>query len=208
MKQKKFKPTSIALLLFFFSVAVPCHSHAGAPTEQIRASVDRVLAILKNPQLKSPAKTNERREQLREVISSRFDFAEMARRSLGSQWRRLDPKEKEEFVLLFTDLLERAYLDRIESFNNETILYVKEAVDKNFSEVGSRLVNQKGEEFSINYKTYLVNGEWKVYDVVIENISLVNNYRSQFSRIIANSSYEELVRKMKEKQLEVAKEKK
>lgn len=208
MKQKKFKPTSIALLLFFFSVAVPCQSSAGAPTEQIRASVDRVLAILKNSQLKSPAKTKERREQLRETISSRFDFAEMARRSLGAQWRRLSPKEQEEFVRLYTDLLERAYIDRIEGYSDEKFVYIRENLDKHFAEVNSRIITEKGEEFSLNYKAHLVNEEWKVYDVVVENISLVNNYRSQFSRIIANSSYEELVRKMKEKQIEVAKEKK
>ena len=208
MKQKKFKPTSIALLLFFFSVAVPCQSSAGAPTEQIRASVDRVLTILKNSQLKSPAKTKERREQLREVISSRFDFAEMARRSLGAQWRRLSPKEQEEFVRLYTDLLERAYIDRIEGYSDEKFVYIRENLDKDFAEVNSRIITEKGEEFSLNYKAHLVNEEWKVYDVVVENISLVNNYRSQFSRIIANSSYEELVRKMKEKQIEIAKEKK
>ncbi len=208
MKQKKFKPTSIALLLFCFSVSVPCQSSAGAPTEQIRASVDRVLAILKNPQMKSPAKTKERREQLREIISSRFDFTEMARRSLGAQWRRLSPKEQDDFVRLYTDLLERAYIDRIEAYSDEKFVYSRENLDKDYAEVMSRIVTERGEEFSLNYKVHFVNGEWKVYDVVVENISLVNNYRSQFSRIIANSSYEDLVRKMKEKQIEVAKEKK
>ena len=206
--KKTFKPTSVALLLFFFYVLVPCRSSAGAPTEQIRASVDRVLAILKNPQLKSPAKTKERRDQLREVISSRFDFAEMARRSLGSQWRRLTPTEQEEFVRLYTDLLERAYIDRIESYSDEKFAYVRENLDKEYAEVNSRIVTDKGEDFSLNYKVHFVNGEWKVYDVVVENISLVNNYRSQFSRIIANSSYEELLRRMKQKQIEVAGEKK
>lgn len=208
MKQKKFKPTSIALLLFFFSVSVPCQSSAGAPTEQIRASVDRILAILKNPQMKSPAKVKERRDQLREIISSRFDFTEMARRSLGAQWRRLAPKEQEEFVRLYTDLLERAYIDRIEGYSDEKFAYIRESLDRDYAEVGSRIITERGEEFSLNYKVRFVNGEWKVYDVVVENISLVNNYRSQFSRIIANSSYEELVRKMKEKQIDIAKEKK
>lgn len=206
--RQKYQPAYLTLLLVFFYLLFPSRSSAGAPTEQIRASVDRVLAILRNSQLKSPARTKERRDLLRQAISSRFDFTEMARRSLGSQWRRLAPKEKEEFVRLFTDLLERAYLDRIESFNNENIVYLRENVDHNFAEVGSRIVTQKGEEYSINYKAYLVNGEWKVYDVVVENISLVNNYRSQFSRIVANSSYEELIRRMKEKQIEATGEKK
>ncbi|TAJ95790.1 ABC transporter substrate-binding protein [bacterium] len=206
--KKKRKPVYPTLLLLFFYLLFPSRASAGAPTEQIRASVDKVLAILRNPQLKSAAKARERRDQLRQVVSARFDFAEMARRSLGSQWRRLGPKEQEEFVRLFTDLLERAYLDRIESFSNENIVYSRENVDKNFAELESRIVAQKGEEISIHYKAYLVNDEWKVYDVVVENISLINNYRSQFSRVITNSSYEELVRRMKEKQIDVAGEKK
>lgn len=206
--KKKYKPTFVALFLLFFSVLPPARSNAGAPTEQIRMSVDKVQAILKNPQLKSAAKTKERRDQLRQVVSSRFDFAEMGRRSLGSQWRRLGPKEQEEFVRLFTDLLERAYIDRIEAYSDEKFAYVRENLDKNYAEVGSRILTSKGEEFSLNYKVYLANGEWRVYDVVVENISLVNNYRSQFNRIITNSSYEELIRKMKEKQIELAGEKK
>ncbi len=205
---KKYKPIYLILFLLFFYVLFPSHSSAGAPTEQIRMSVDKVQAILKNPQLKSPAKAKERRDQLRQVISSRFDFAEMARRSLGSQWRRLSPKEQEEFVRIFTDLLERAYIDRVESYSDEKFAYVRENLDKDYGEVLSRIVTNKGEEFSLNYKVQLVNGEWKVYDVVVENISLVNNYRSQFSRVIANSSYEELVRRIKEKQIEVTAEKK
>lgn len=206
--KKKYKPTFVALFLLFFSVLPPARSNAGAPTEQIRMSVDKVQAILKNPQLKSAAKTKERRDQLRQVVSSRFDFAEMGRRSLGGQWRRLTPKEQEEFVRLFTDLLERAYIDRIEAYSDEKFAYVRENLDKNYAEVGSRILTSKGEEFSLNYKVYLANGEWRVYDVVVENISLVNNYRSQFNRIITNSSYEELIRRMKEKQIELAGEKK
>lgn len=206
--KKKYKPTFVALFLLFFSVLPPARSNAGAPTEQIRMSVDKVQAILKNPQLKSPGKTKERRDQLRQVVSSRFDFAEMGRRSLGGQWRRLTPKEQEEFVRLFTDLLERAYIDRIEAYSDEKFAYVRENLDKNYAEVGSRILTSKGEEFSLNYKVYLANGEWRVYDVVVENISLVNNYRSQFNRIITNSSYEELIRRMKEKQIELAGEKK
>jgi len=205
MKQKSV--IAVAALLLFVLWA-PSPSSAGAPTEQIRASVDKIVAILNNPQLKSAAKTKDRRDQLRQTISSRFDFTEMARRSLGSQWRRIGPKEREEFVRLFTDLLERAYIDRIEGYSDEKFAYVREILDKNYAEVNSRIVTHNGEEFSLNYKVMLKNGEWKVYDVVVENISLVNNYRSQFTRIIANSSYDELVRRMKEKQIEVAGERK
>ena len=205
MKQKSV--IAVAALLLFVLWA-PSPSSAGAPTEQIRASVDKIVAILNNPQLKSAAKTKDRRDQLRQTISSRFDFTEMARRSLGSQWRRIGPKEREEFVRLFTDLLERAYIDRIEGYSDEKFAYVREILDRNYAEVNSRIVTHNREEFSLNYKVLLKNGEWKGYDVVVENISLVNNYRSQFTRIIANSSYDELVRRMKEKQIEVAGERK
>lgn len=206
--KRKHKPTIIALFLLPFVLWAPRPSTAGAPTEQIQASVDKLLAILRSPQLKGPGKTKERRDQIRQVISARFDFPEMARRSLGSEWRRLSPKDRDEFVRLYTDLLERAYIDRIESYSDEKFSYIRESLDRDFAEVQSRIITGRREEFSLNYKTHLMNGEWKVYDVVVENISLVNNYRSQFTRIIANAGYEELVRRMKEKQIEAAGEKK
>lgn len=180
---------------------------AASPASEVRSTVDKVLAILKNSGLKSPARAKERREQLRQAIYSRFDFAEMARRSLGSHWRQRTPEEQKEFVRLFTDILERAYVGRIESYNDEKFVYSREKLDRNFAEVNSKVVTQKGDEYSFNYKLHLVNEDWKIYDVVIENISLVNNYRSQFNRILSNSSFEELLRRMREKQIEPAAEK-
>jgi len=165
----------------------------------MRTTVDKVVAVLKNPGLKSAARKVDRRDQLRQVIYPRFDFAEMAKRSLGSHWRSRTPEEQQEFEELFTDLLANSYVDQIESFNDEKILYLREIMDNNHAEVSTKIISSKGEEFSVNYKLHLANGSWKVYDVVIENISLVNNYRSQFNRIITNSSYDELLRKMKEK---------
>lgn len=176
----------------------------GAPTENVKQTVDKVLAILNNPRLKPASKTQERREQLREAIYSRFDFQEMARRSLGTYWRQRSPAEQKEFVQLFTDLLERAYLGRVETYNDENFAYVGEKLDGSFAEVDSKIITRKGDELSLNYKLHLVNDDWKVYDVVVENISLVNNYRSQFSRVLGNSSFEELMRRLKEKQAEAA----
>ncbi len=204
----KYKPMPVALFLLFFYILIPFPSSAGAPTDQIRTTVDKTLTVLKNPRLKSEAKTKERRDQLRQILYARFDFTEMAKRSLGGHWRRRTPEEQREFVRLFTDLLERAYTDRIEAYNDEKFVYLRENLDKNFAEVVSRIMTSKGEEFSLNYKVHLIDGEWRVYDIVVENISLVNNYRSQFNRIITNSSYEELVRRMMEKQIEVTGEKK
>jgi phospholipid transport system substrate-binding protein len=172
---------------------------AGVPTEQIKTTVEKALVVLKDPQLKTPAKMSERRDQLRQILFARFDFTEMARRALGANWRRRTPQEQEEFVRLFTEVLERAYAGIIESYSDEKILYTNERIDGSFADVGSKIVTSKGEEYSINYKAHLVSNEWKVYDVVAENISLVNNYRSQFTRVIAHESYDELVRRLKNK---------
>jgi len=163
--------------------------------------VDRVLAIVNDPSLKSEARREERRAQLRQVIYPRFDFAEMAKRSLGPHWQRRTPEEQREFVKIFTGLLEQSYVDTIESYNGEKIVYTNEILEKSSAEVATKIVTKK-EEFSLNYKLHLVSGEWKVYDVVVENISLVNNYRSQFNRTITTASYADLIRRMKEKQIE------
>src|SRR3990170_346015 len=171
----------------------------GVPTDKKKSTVDKALVVLKDPRLKPAAKTKERREQLKQILFARFDFAEMAKRSLGANWRRRTPKEQEEFVRLFTDLLERAYADTIESYGDEKIVYVGERLDGGYADVSSKVLTSKGEEFSLNYRAHFVGGEWRVYDVVVENISMVNNYRSQFNRVISNASYEELVRRLKDK---------
>jgi phospholipid transport system substrate-binding protein len=173
--------------------------YAGVATEQIKGTVDKAVAVLKDPRLKPAAKLKERRDQLRQILFARFDFTEMAKRALGSNWRRRTPQEQEEFVKLFSDVLERAYADIIESYTDEKIVYLNERIDGGFADVWSKILTSRGEEYSINYKAHLVSNEWKVYDVVAENISLVNNYRSQFNRVISNSSYEELLRRLRDK---------
>lgn len=172
---------------------------AGVPTDQIKGTVDRAVSVLKDPGLKPAAKTKERRDQLRQILFARFDFTEMAKRALGPNWRRRTPQEQDEFVRLFSDVLERAYADIIESYTDEKIVYLNERIDGTFADVGSKIQTSKGEEYSIYYKAHLVSNEWKIYDVVAENISLVNNYRAQFNRVISHSSYEELVRRLKDK---------
>jgi len=197
--KKKLRLLTIALLL------LTCWLRAGAaaggvPTEQIKATVDRALLVLRDPRLKAAAKNKERHAQLRQILFARFDFTEMARRALGSNWRRRTPQEQEEFVRLFTELLERAYADTIESYTDERIVYVGEKQDGDYAEVNSKILTSKGQEFAIDYRTHVVGGEWKVYDVVVENISMVNNFRSQFNRVINNASYGDLIRRLKEKQ--------
>ena len=176
-------------------------ANAGVPTDQVRGTVDQVLAVLQDPSLKPESSQKERRDRLRQVIFARFDFAEMAQRSLGPEWRRRSPAEQQEFVNLFTDLLQENYIGTIESYNGDKVIYNRELQDQNNAEVQTTLTTRSEAAYSINYRLRLVGKDWKVYDVVIENISLVNNYRSQFSRVISRSSYEELVRTMKEKSL-------
>jgi phospholipid transport system substrate-binding protein len=172
---------------------------AGAPGDQVRQTVDKLLAILADPQLRGEDKENERREELRKVLYSRFDFTEMAKSALGPHWQRRSPEEQKEFVELFTSLLEGAYLDKIESYNGEKVQYLNETVDNDYAEVDTKIVDNHGQPFSVNYRLRNGGGDWKVYDVVLENVSLVNNYRSQFNRVLAKSSFEELLKTMKEK---------
>jgi phospholipid transport system substrate-binding protein len=177
------------------------HGVAGQATDQLKQSVDRVLAILNDPTLKGTAKTQERRQKVKEIIYSTFDFNEMAKRSMGPHWQKRTPEEQKEFVRLFTVLLEDAYLETLESYSGEKIRFVNERQDKNFAEVNSKLIDNKGTEFSIDYRLQNTNGDWKVVDVVIENVSLVNNYRAQFNRVLAKSSYADLLETMKQKKL-------
>lgn len=197
MRQHKAQKVIVLVLLLLVSLPVP--AKAGIPSDQVRQTADKVLLILQDPRLKAADKKNERRGQLRQVISARFDFNEMAKRSLGQHWPRRSAEEQRQFVQLFTDLLEQSYADQIESFKGEKIVYGRENQDRDHAEVDTRVVTTKGEEFSVNYKLLSAGREWKVYDVVIENISLVNNYRSQFNRVLANSSFAEFLRKMQEK---------
>lgn len=199
MSFKNKSTLALAGCLLLAMAFLPGRTYAGLPTEQIKTTVDKALLVLKDPQLKPPAKLRERRDQLKQILFARFDFTEMAKRSLGANWRRRSVQEQDEFVRLFTDVLERAYADIIESYTDEKIIYLNERIDGGFADVSSKITTSKGEEYSINYKAHFVGNEWKVYDVVAENISLVNNYRSQFNRVISNTSYEELVRRLKDK---------
>jgi phospholipid transport system substrate-binding protein len=123
----------------------------------------------------------------------------MAKRSLGPHWARRSPQEQQEFVRVFTGLLESAYIDQIESANGDKVVYGREQMDGDNAVVFTKVQTNKGEEVAINYKLHQVGGDWKVYDVVVEDISLVNNYRSQFNRVLANASFDELMRRLQNK---------
>ena len=191
---------AVGLLYLFFSVLLPAPSRAGGPTDQVRGTVDKVLTIVRNPNPKSKPQMDEQRAKLIEVIYPRFDFPEMAKRSLGRHWAGRTPEEQREFVTIFAAMLGRSYADNIESYTSQNVLYTRESEDQNYAQVDTKIVTENRPPLSINYKLQSVDKVWKVYDLVIEDISVVNNYRSQFNRVIARSSFEELVRVMKEKQ--------
>ena len=189
---------TLALIIIF---ARPNIGTAGPAGDQLMQSVQSVQAILSDPSLKGDAKAQERRQRLRDAIRARFDFEEMAKRSLGPEWQKRSPEEQKEFVRSFTALLEGAYFDQLESYNGEKVRLVNERQDKDFAEVSTKIVNNKGEESSVNYRLQDSNGDWRIFDVVVENISLVNNFRSQFNRVLAKSSYADLIQTMNQKRI-------
>jgi len=187
------------LLIWVLLFLYPLNAFAGDPTVQIKSTVDQVIQTLSNPTLQGEGKKQERRKRLREAIFARFDFQEMAQRSLGPHWQRRSANERSEFMKVFSDLLEKSYVDKVESYNNEKFIYTNEKINGTYAEVDSKLQTSKGEEFVISYKLHRVGEDWRVYDLVIENVSLVNNYRSQFNRVLSNSNYDDLISKLKAK---------
>jgi len=191
--------TAVGLLSLCFSILMPLPLRAGGPTEQVRGTVDQVLAIVRSSNPTSKAQMEAQRARLVEVIYPRFDFTEMAKRSLGRHWAGRTPEEQREFVKVFAALLGRSYADNIESYSSQDVLYTREKEDQSYAEVDTKVIAENRPPVTINYKLHSIDQQWKVYDLVIENISVVNNYRSQFNRVMARSSFEDLMRVMKEK---------
>ena len=198
MRQKT-RRIEIYVFTFMFSLASLTSANAGAPLDLVRTTVDRAIQILKDPKLSSPDKKKERVDRLREALAAVFDYEEMAKRALGPHWRQRTPAEQEEFVKLFRDFLERVYSEKIGLYGGEKVRFGREVMDSEFAQVESTIIQPKGEEIAVVYKLRQVNGQWKVYDAIVENISIVNNYRSQFDRVISSPSYEELVKRLREK---------
>jgi phospholipid transport system substrate-binding protein len=190
---------SIAVLVLATGGAV----HAGPSTDQLKATIDRILAVVQDPALRQPGKADERRQKIRAIADEVFDWQETGKRALARHWEGRSPQEREEFSKLFADLLERSYVGKIEGYSGEKILYEKETVDGDRAEVRTKLVTKAGTQIPIDYQMQKAGDRWRVYDVKIENVSLVLNYRSQFNRIIQQSGYPELVNRLKTKQAEL-----
>jgi phospholipid transport system substrate-binding protein len=175
---------------------------AGEPTDLVRQITDQVLKILEDPQFQAPNRHAERQERLHKIAEQVFDWQEMARRALAVHWRERTPQEQQEFVRLFRDLVEGTYINRLESAIQEKreVQYVGEQVDGSRAAVKTNVVTRRNQQVPIEYRLQKADGRWLIYDVLVEGISLVNNYRSQFNRIITSSSYNDLVQKMKNRQ--------
>ena len=196
MSHASFCRVSIIFLLVF-ALAAP--ALGGEPTDQIKVTVDKIIAILNDPELTIPEKDEERRKLIRRAADERFDWHEMARRTLARHWRKRTDQEREAFVPLFTDLLERTYMNRVKNYSGERVVYEGERVKGKYSLVSVTVFTSKEVEIPVEYRLQKKGEEWLIYDVSIEGVSLVNNYRTQFNSIILNSSYEGLVEKLKEK---------
>jgi len=186
-------------ILMAFSLSV----EAGIPTDQVKTGTDRVLKLVQDPELKKPDKAQERRKQIRAVANEIFDWQETGKRALARHWQARTPQQREEFSALFADLIERSYVGKIEAYSGERILYVGDSIEGDQATVRTKLVTKSNTEIPIDYRMFKGGDRWRAYDVLIEGVSLVSNYRTQFNKIIQQSSYDELVKKLKTKQEEM-----
>ena len=173
---------------------------AGTPTEDLKRQTDQVLQVLRTPSLTPQA----RRAAVRDLALETFDLTETARRALGAHWQGRTPAQREEFVRVFRDLLEQTYVARIDEYGGERLEYISEKVDGDAAVVRAQIVTKSGASVPVESRLNQRGGRWLVYDVLIENVSLVGNYRSQFDRIIRTSSFDDLVRRLKERVAELS----
>ena len=171
---------------------------AGAPTDSVKETITQVIKILDEPDLKKPGKAEERRRTLEKVIAARFNYDEMAKRALGAEWGKLAEQDQREFVDLFKRLLSSSYADKIEGYTGEEVHYLSERKEDKYAEVRTKIISGKA-EIPLDYRMVSNSDDWRVYDVVVDGVSLVNNYRGQFSKILRTSSYADLAEKLRQK---------
>ena len=196
----KHRKTIFAMFVgILFIICIPAFLCAEEPGKLLMETIDKGLTVLKDPSMKGEDKALERRQRLWTEISPVFSFEEMSKRALGQYWKIRTPEEKKEFVKLFTNILKDSYIGKTDTYSGEKIVLLGEKKEDNYANVQTKLITNKGTEALVDYRMLNNQGKWKIYDVIIEGVSLVNNYRSQFNNILLKSSFEELVKKMKEK---------
>jgi phospholipid transport system substrate-binding protein len=191
-------PTMKSCLLVVIAAIVAAASPAvaGEPTDVLKERVDRILVLLDEP--------GDHRTEIRKVAEDVFDFEEMSRRALGPHWNARSPEERREFTTLFTDLLERSYLNRVESGRGSDVQYVGESATGDEATVRTRIITAQRTEVPVDYRMHRKDGRWQIFDVSVEGVSLINNYRSQFNSVIQSSSYAALVERLRSKDTEGA----
>lgn len=183
----------------FLFLLLPLGVHAGAPTNAVKANVDKVLEVLRDPKLKSESAKEAKKEKLRRIYDGMFDQVELSRRTLAQNWNNLNPAQRKEFVQLYRQVLEKAYIDKILAYVNEKVVFGREVlVSENKAEVQTTIITSSN-KIPVVYRVILKDGEWKVYDVVIENVSLISNYRTQFNDILAKNSPEQMFEILRKK---------
>ena len=176
---------------------------AGQPTDQLRGAVDRVIKVLDDPGLKASERAGDRRAALRKIAQEIFDYPELARRALGRHWAGLSEPQREEFTALFGDLLEWSYASKIEMYGGERVAYGSERAEGDLAVVPTRIVARGGTEVPVDYRMLRKGERWLVYDVSVEGVSLVSNYRTQFNSIMQTSSYADLIQRLRTRQDEL-----
>lgn len=192
---------SLWVVLGGLIVGVVCGgSGLAAPTaiESVKRTISEVLRILEDKELRRPERSEDRRRQLEKAIGERFSYEEMAKRSLGAQWSKLNDNQRQEFVGLFRQLLTNSYIGKIEGYSGEQIHYLNERLQDGYAEVRTKVSSGKA-EIPLDYRLLNKSGDWRVYDVVVDGVSLVSNYRGQFAKVLRTSSYEDLVEKLRNK---------
>jgi len=182
----------IVLVLFTFAP----NATAESPKEQLQGTVDRVIEVIRT--IESPRDIEKNRNFLRQILLTRFDYAAMAQQSLGNRWVDLNGKE-EEFISVFADFVEHSYMSTLGSYRGEKVVYDRDRVDGASAEVDTRVVSGEGAPIRIEYKLHLTGGEWMVYDAVVDDISVIGNYRSQFARVLRTASLEQLIQSLRAK---------
>jgi phospholipid transport system substrate-binding protein len=186
-------------VFFLLVLGITVSGLAGEPMDQVKQTTDKILSIVSAPTLKVPSKAEERTKRIRNAVDERFDWEEMARRALAVYWAQRTSEEKKEFVRLFRKLLVQTYMDKVEGYSGEKIQYEGETIDGDYAVVKVKIATQRNVDIPVEYRLMEKGNNWLVYDISIEGVSLVNNYRTQFNSIIIRSSYEELVKRLKAK---------
>ena len=177
----------------------PLQAEAGLPLNTVEAHVKEVLDVLRNPALQGEANKKVKEEKIETIANEMFDYIALSRLTLGRSWRDFNEEQQKEFVSLFRIILKKAYMDKILSYTDEQVIFDRDIMlSENKAEVQTRIIT-KSAEIPIDYRLYLKDGKWKVYDVVVEGISLVQNYRTQFREILANNPPEEVLKILREK---------